>query len=298
MNDAAGPLAVFLRDRRESLTPEQVGIAREPRRRVRGLRRTEVADLAGISSDYYLRLEQGRGHQPSRQVLSALGRALLLDGPGEEYLHRIADLSGEGRPSAEEDDLPEGVATLVDLYADTPAYALNGTLDVVAVNAPGRLLAPDQLRVGSNLLVSVFEHFPDPHSEPDWRRTAETLAAALRYYADPRSPRLRKLVAGLSASDPRFAEIWSRCEIRPHRSSRPMVHIEPHGWVHLRSETLAVPGTSGYTVTVFFAEPRTPGVAALRDLVARARAEEEGDAEHVASPSLASASGVPRRQAL
>ncbi|WP_051038791.1 helix-turn-helix transcriptional regulator [Microbacterium sp. B19] len=276
------PLAEFLRDRRESLTPEQVGLPREPRRRVRGLRRTEVADLAGISSDYYLRLEQGRGHQPSRQVLSALGRALLLDGPGEEYLHRIADLSGDA-PTSSEGDLPDGVATLVELYADTPAYALNGTLDVVAVNAPGRLLAPDQLRVGFNLLVSVFEHFPEPHSEPHWRRTAETLAAALRYYADPRSPRLRALVDGLSASDPRFAAIWSRCEIRPHRSSWPMVHIEPHGWVSLRSETLAVPGTSGYTVTVFFAEPRTPGVAALRDLVARARAEEGVDAEPLAS---------------
>lgn len=283
MHDRGRPLAEFLRDRRESLTPEQVGLPREPRRRVRGLRRTEVADLAGISSDYYLRLEQGRGHQPSRQVLSALGRALLLDAPGEEYLHRIADLSGDAPASAEEDDLPDGVATLVELYADTPAYALNGTLDVVAVNAPGRLLAPDQLRVGSNLLVSVFEHFPEPHSEPHWRRTAETLAAALRYYADPRSPRLRKLVDGLSATDPRFAAIWSRCEIRPHRSSWPMVHIEPHGWVGLRSETLAVPGTSGYTVTVFFAEPRTPGVAALRDLVARARAEDGRDAGPLAS---------------
>ncbi len=175
------------------------------------------------------------------------------------------------------------MATLVELYADTPAYALNGTLDVVAVNAPGRLLAPDQLRIGSNLLVSVFAHFPEPHSEPHWRRTAETLAAALRYYADPRSPRLRTLVDGLSASDPRFAAIWRRCEIRPHRSSWPMVHIEPHGWVGLRSETLAVPGTSGYTVTVFFAEPRTPGVAALRDLVARARAEDGRDAGPLAS---------------
>ncbi len=277
MRESGGPLADFLRDRREAITPEQVGLPREPRRRVPGLRRTEVADLAGISSDYYLRLEQGRGHQPSKQVLAALSRALLLDGAGEEYLHRVADLSAEGTVPPDEDAVPDGVTALVELHADTPAYALSSTLDVVAVNAPGRLLAPDQLRPGTNLLVSVFEHFPDPHSESHWRRTAETLTAALRYYADPRSARLRQLIESLSARDPRFAAIWNRCEIRPHRSSWPLVHIESHGWVSLRSETLAVPGTSGYTITLFFAEPRTPGVAALRDLVARARATAETD---------------------
>ena len=269
------PLAEFLRDRRESLTPAQVGLPSSSRRRVRGLRRTEVAELAGISADYYLRIEQGRGHRPSAEVLSALSRALKLDVYGDEHLHRVAGLSAGHEAPAVSDDVPDGVRSLLDLHPDTPAYLSNGTLDVIGVNEPGRLLAPGGLRVGLNLVLSVFEHYPEPHSEAHWRRTAENVVASLRYYADPRSPRLRHIVDTLSKSDPRFVELWQQCLVRPHSSSWPLVHIESHGWVGLRSETLAIPALRGCTMTLFFAEPNTPGVAALRDLVRRAR--ETGD---------------------
>jgi transcriptional regulator with XRE-family HTH domain len=267
---SSGPLAEFLRDRRESLTPEQVGLSDSSRRRVRGLRRAEVAELAGISADYYLRIEQGRGHRPSAEVLSALSRALLLDAYGDEHLQRMANLSAGHEAPAVSDDVPAGIRALLDLHPETPAYLSNGTLDVIGVNEPGRLLAPGGLRPGLNLVLSVFEHYPDPHSESHWRRTASNLVASLRYHADPRSPRLRHIVDTLSATDPRFVELWQQCEVRPHTSSWPLVYIESHGWVGLRSETLAIPASRGCTMTQFFAEPNTPGVAALRDLVRRA----------------------------
>lgn len=271
MNTSRSPLADFLRDRRDSLKPERVGIRDTSRRRVPGLRRSEVAELAGISADYYLRLEQGRGHQPSEQVLAGLRRALLLDSHGDDYLHRVAELSAGRESPPLDDDVPPGVLELVTVHTDVPAYLTNATLDVIAANAPARLLAPGVLQPGSNLVASVFTQYPDPRSESDWRRTAENLVASLRYHADPRSPRLHAVVADLSAKDARFLPIWKRCDVRPQSSAWPLAHIEGHGWVSLRSECFAVSGTLGYTMTLFFAEPNTPGVAALRGLVERAR---------------------------
>ncbi|MBT8798049.1 helix-turn-helix transcriptional regulator [Microbacterium flavum] len=287
MRSSSDPLADFLRDRRESLRPESVGVQTIDRRRVRGLRRTEVAERAGISADYYLRLEQGRGHQPSEQVLRGLCRALMLDIHGSAHLERLARL-GSGSPSpAAGDDVPDGVIKLLAARPDAPAYLSNAAGDIVAVNASAHLLAPESLAPGVNLVTSIFLHYPDPHSEPHWRRAATNAVAALRYHADPRSPRLRELVAELSASDPRFLPIWNRCEVRPLTSSRPLFLVEPHGWVTLRAEPFAVSGASGYTLTHFFAEPGTPGAVALQDLTDRVR----GVGTMVA-PLLAVAAGV------
>ncbi|EIC07064.1 helix-turn-helix domain protein [Microbacterium laevaniformans OR221] len=267
MNGSRNPLAEFLRDRRESLDPESVGLPVEPGRRVRGLRRSEVAHLAGISADYYLRLEQGRGHQPSQQVLSALSRALRLDHYGDEYLRRMAALAAGHAEPPVSGDLPSGALDLLRLHRDTPAYVSNATMDVVAVNRPGLMLAPGGLHPGMNLVLSVFAHYPDPHSEVHWERTARALVASLRYHADPRDARLRRIVAELSRTDERFRRIWGECGVGPQFNAWPMVHIDTHGWVTLRAESLALAGTGGWTITLFFAEPQTPGVAALADLV-------------------------------
>ncbi len=292
MNMPHSPLAQYLRDRRESLAPELSGIPTVSRRRVAGLRRGEVAERAGISADYYLRLEQGRGHQPSEQVLSALSRALQLDAYADQHLRRVAGLSAGRDAPPLVDVVPEGVLSLLDLHPDTPAYVSNGTMDIIAVNAPGRLLASARLQPGLNLVLSVFSHYPEPHSEAHWQRTAETLVASLRYHADPRSPRLRDIVETLRRTDPRFAPIWRKCEVRPHSSAWPMVYIEKHGWVGLRSEALAVPRASGCTLNMFFAEPNTPGVAALSDLVRRSRGEADAPLD-VPAVGLASALTSP-----
>lgn len=267
MDGSRNPLAEYLRDRRESLDPESVGLPVEPGRRVSGLRRTEVAHLAGISADYYLRLEQGRGHQPSQQVLSALSRALRLDHYGDEYLRRMAALAaGHAAPPIGR-EMPSGALDLLRLHRDTPAYVSNATMDVVAVNRPGLLLAPGGLRPGMNLVMSVFGHYPDPHSEAHWDRTARALVASMRYHADPRDTRLRRIVAELSRTDARFRRIWGACSVGPQFNGWPMVYIDTHGWVTLRAESLTLAGASGWTMTLFFAEPQTPGVAALADLV-------------------------------
>lgn len=270
MDGSRDPLADYLRDRRESLSPESVGLPVEPGRRVVGLRRSEVAQLAGISADYYLRLEQGRGHQPSQQVLSALSRALRLDHYGDEYLRRMAALAaGHAEPPVDR-DMPRGALDLLRLHRDTPAYLSNATMDVVAVNRPGLLLAPGGLRPGLNLVMSVFSHYPQPHSEAHWERTAHALVASLRYHADPRDARLRRIVAELSRTDHRFRRIWRACGVGPQFNAWPMVHVDRHGWVTLRAESLALAGAFGWTMTLFFAEPQTPGVAALADLVSAA----------------------------
>ena len=278
MDGTRNPLAEFLRDRRESLSPESVGLAAERGRRVAGLRRTEVSELAGISADYYLRLEQGRGHQPSQQVLSALSRALRLDHYGDEHLRRMAALAAGHAEPAATGQMPSGALDLLRLHRDTPAYISNATMDVVAVNRPGLLLAPGGLRPGMNLVMSVFAHYPDPHSEAHWERTARALVASLRYHADPRDARLRQIVAALGRTDDRFRRIWGACGVGPQFNAWPMVYIDAHGWVTLRAESLTLAGAAGWTMTLFFAEPQTPGVAALADLVRDAnRAPADGD---------------------
>jgi transcriptional regulator with XRE-family HTH domain len=136
----ANALGEFLRARREQLRPEDVGLAAGARRRVAGLRREELAMLAGISSDYYLRLEQGRDTNPSAQVVDALARALQLDVKATEYLHQLANPSVSGRGAAAT-DATDGLAELIDQFP-MPAIVANRCLDVLTANPVARALSP------------------------------------------------------------------------------------------------------------------------------------------------------------
>jgi transcriptional regulator with XRE-family HTH domain len=257
-----GPLAEFLASRRGQLQPEDVGIARERGRRVAGLRRSEVADLAGISVDYYLRLEQGRDRQPSPQVLTALSRALRLDRVADTYLHRVVQSSG-GRRRAPRPALLENAEEILRTWGEAPAYITDAHHDIVAVNRAATAVAPGYLRPGRNLLLDVFAASDSIHDDDSWNDTARRLVAALRFQSDPSSPRLHEILGTLSVEHRRFRQLWSLHEAFPQTTGVTISHIEGHGWVDLRWLTLDVPGEVGYFVTTFYADAGSPGEAAL-----------------------------------
>ncbi|NQX10593.1 helix-turn-helix domain-containing protein [Microbacteriaceae bacterium VKM Ac-2855] len=265
MHSARSPLAEFLRARRELLQPEEVGLERDHNRRVPGLRREEVARRAGISPEYYLRLEQGRDHQPSAQVLSALERALVLDDDARAYLHRLAHPGPTLRRTRIAPVEPT-VLQLLGRMSDVPAYVSDRHLDILAVNPLAAALAPGYLIPGTNLLQAVFDEAEQAHSSSDWRETAQRLVAALRHGAEPADLRLQEIVESLSAQSVEFHRMWAQHDARPQTSGFALHWIASHGWVRLRWQTLQVPGGSGHALTSILSDPGTVGADAVNAL--------------------------------
>jgi len=272
MTDGPSMLGHYLRARRGLVQPEDVGVAREPNRRVSGLRREEVAVLAGISPDYYLRLEQGHDHQPSAQVLRALGRALALDDDAVVYLNRLARPDpARGRRRATDITLDQSIATLLAQWSHTPAHIIDRNQDIVMSNPLAIALGGEFLDAGGNVILKVFE--PELREvSPDWQRLAADSVAALRFHSDPDDPRLQEIVGDLSVRFGEFRELWGRHDARPFTSGRANVRIDGVGLVELCFQNLAVPGDTGHSLTTFFAEPGTPGTAAIAYLAATVEA--------------------------
>lgn len=271
MAPADSPLADFLRARREALQPEDVGLPRGTGRRVPGLRREEIADRAGISVDYYLRLEQGRDRQPSEQVVRALSRALMLTPDASMYLTRIANRTVR-TPSADSPAVHDSVRQLLTRWSHTPAHVSDRNLDVLASNAAAQALAPQYYRPGTNLLLAAFDASTDPHSGHDWETTTARLVSALRFHADPADPRLHEILGELSVRSRPFRRLWARHEVQRHPTGDAAYDVPPFGWVSLRWQVLDIPGTPGHTLTTFFADAGSPGERALEALVARTNA--------------------------
>ncbi|WP_141399055.1 helix-turn-helix transcriptional regulator [Curtobacterium sp. 'Ferrero'] len=257
-------LASFLRARRAALRPEDVELPAEPGRRVAGLRREEVARLAGISVEYYRRLEQGSGHQMSVQVCRSLARALRLDGAGVAYLQRLAlpgaDASYEvHRGEAPPPDLVE----MITLWDHTAAYIIDRNQDILVLNALMRAVAPGYMEVGNNLGLMQFEAPPEVRALSSWQEGARTTVARLRYYGDPDDPRWQEIV-GLLLDDDDFRAMWDRHEAYPMTSGRAPNHFAGHGWVDLRWQVLeAHPGL--YTL-ICYGAPGSVGERALTEL--------------------------------
>jgi transcriptional regulator with XRE-family HTH domain len=187
----ANALGDYLRARREQVQPEDVGLDAGARRRVPGLRREELATLAGISSDYYLRLEQGRDKHPSAQVLDALARALLLDTKANDYLHQLAGLSGDRRPASAQNTVADDLDQLID-QIPLPAIVASRYQDVLAANPIARALSPG-FAPGENFLrwrllaPAAREFFVD------WEEATEVAVNGLRAGRDPyATPRSRR----------------------------------------------------------------------------------------------------------
>jgi transcriptional regulator with XRE-family HTH domain len=253
----------YLRARRELIRPEDVGLPANGHRRVPGLRRDELAMLAGISTEYYTRLEQGRDRRPSPQVLDAVGRALGLDDDATAHLHALGTPEAPRRRRAER--VRPGVQQLLDAWTGTPAYVQSPLQDVLAANRLAMLLSP-VFRPGGNILRSVLL---DPEVQkllPDWPQRVGSLIAALRAMVGPDvdDPRLTDLVGELSVKSDVFRRLWPRHDARPHPGGGKHHMRHPiAGDLELFYEKFAVTGSDGQLLVVYRAAPGSPTEDAL-----------------------------------
>ncbi|WP_328843701.1 helix-turn-helix domain-containing protein [Streptomyces sp. NBC_00258] len=258
MTDEPNLLGEYVRARRELVTPEQVGIPVLGVRRVRGLRREEVAMLAGISADYYLRLEQGRDRNPSMQVLESLARVLRLDDDATAYLLRLgADKPRRHRRRRRKETVPPGIAKLVDALP-LPALIEGRYFDVLAANALATALSP-RLVAGANRLRDVFLDPAEQALYPDWENATVGMVAGFRESVgtDTDDPRFIELVGELCLASPRFSRLWARhdveaCEGAPKHIDHPQV-----GGLQLNRERLGIGGTAGQTLVVYHPDAGT-----------------------------------------
>ncbi|MGI5522296.1 helix-turn-helix domain-containing protein [Micromonospora sp. CA-259024] len=263
----AGPLGEFLRARRDLIGPGDVGLPAHGRRRVPGLRREELALLAGISADYYLRLEQGRDRHPSTQVLDALARALRLDATATEHLHGLARPAPTRRPAPRPERVPVGIRQLVGSWTGTPAFVHGRHLDVLFANPMATALAPI-FRAGVNLLRAVFLDPSVPTLYPALTAVAANAVAGLRAQvgADVDDPRLTELVDELTAGSERFRRLWARHDVTDRAGGGSRVFQHPRvGELELRYEKLGISGTT-QSLIVYHAEPGSPSARSLARL--------------------------------
>lgn len=240
MSPESNRFAQYLRARRAQVKPEDVGFPQDAVRRVAGLKREEVAELAGISLEYYTRLEQGQPYQLSEQVLSGLSRALRLDADAARYFYRLAlpepPTRSTGTPS-----LSEHVIHLVDGWSDVPVFVEDSNLDIVVANDLSRAIFPF-LAPGSNAALSMFS-VPDKVRALDgWLPLARACVAGLRFQADPNDPRLQEIVGELSVRDPLFRELWADHHAEPFTSGEIDVFVDGFGLVRFDWQMLNVPG--------------------------------------------------------
>jgi transcriptional regulator with XRE-family HTH domain len=259
----ASALGEFLRSRRGEVRPDDVGLPAGRARRVSGLRREEVALLAGVSVDYYVRLEQGRERSPSAQVLDALAEALRLDDDARQHAFRLAGLAP--RPvSARPEQVSPHLLQLMDGWPDTPALVLSRCYDVLARNRLGTALF-DAFTHSDNLLLNMFR---DPAARAfyvDWQYAAVNTVAGFRLATGsvPDDPRTQAIVEELRASSPEFREIWARNQARGKSAEvKTFVHRDV-GRITVRMQTFDIREAPGQQLVVYHAEPGSADAQAL-----------------------------------
>lgn len=260
-------LGRYLRARRERVRPAEVGLPTGPgARRTPGLRREELATLAGVSIDYYTRLEQGKETNPSAAVLHSVARVLRLDGPETDHLMALAVLAARGPsepvPSAGREIRPT-TRLLLDSVRPNPAYVVSQVNDLLAANPGGYGLLPgitDWPEPEHNITRYVFLHPNARTLWPNWAELAEGSVAHLRAIAgaDPDATGLTALVGELVVKSEDFARMWSRYDVRP-RSAGAKVYDHPVvGRMRLEYETMPLTEAGGQRLVIYLAEPGTP----------------------------------------
>jgi transcriptional regulator with XRE-family HTH domain len=257
----------FLRARREQVQPEVVGLPDFGRRRVPGLRREELAMLAGVSSDYYVRLEQGRERHPSEQVLDALARALMLTPEATAHLHDLArPAPRRRRRRARAEEARPGLVRLMDSWHLTPAFITGRRTDVLAANQLATALNP-AYAPGVNLVRSVFlEEAAARALYVDYDAIAAHVVASLRTTVGPDldDPALIELVGELSLKSELFRRLWGRHDVHEtYDGVKRMMHPTV-GLLDLRYEALTTNGADGQLLIAHFAEPGTPTEQSLQ----------------------------------
>jgi transcriptional regulator with XRE-family HTH domain len=267
--DARQDASEFLRLRRERITPDQAGLPTwGERRRVKGLRREEVALLAGVSVEYYIRLERGNLAGASDSVLDAVATALQLDDAERAHLHDLARIAGHrNRPvRAPRRSVRPQVQWLLDSMNDTAAYVRNARMDILASNLlGGALYAPVFEMTRPNISRFVFL---DPRSREffiEWEKVAGESAATLRTLAgeNPYDPGLTELVGELSTRSDQFRTLWAAHNVRQHRAGSKRIHHPVVGDMTLSYESMDLTADSGLRLNAYVAEPGTSSAEAL-----------------------------------
>jgi transcriptional regulator with XRE-family HTH domain len=291
-------LGDFLRSRRSRLSPEDAGVrAYGERRRVPGLRREELAQLAGVSVAYYTRLEQGLSKNASDGVLDALARTLRLDADETAHLDALAHppraaARAGTRPRPRQERVRPSVRTMLAALGDLPAVLVGYRNDVLAWNPMGHALlfghlpfdAPGRPETRPNTFRLVF---CDPHMRElygDWKRKAQDAVADLRLVSGkcPGDPQLTSLIGELSVNSQEFARLWAMHPVRQCRASVRSFRHPLVGALTLNSEAMELVQDTGQRVFIYTAEPDSPSEAGLRLL---AGLTAEGAAEHAEYPA-------------
>ncbi|MFD9434910.1 helix-turn-helix transcriptional regulator [Streptomyces sp. NPDC060002] len=277
-------IRAFLASRRAKITPRQAGLpAYGGNRRVPGLRREEVALLAGVSIDYYVRLERGHLAGASEEVLDAVANALQLDDAERAHLYDLARAAA-GRPARRSrrarGPLPDSVLRVLNSMTDSPAFIRNGRLDILAVNGLGRALYSPLFTHDAARPVNIARfQFLDPRGRaffPDWEGSVNTTVALLRTEAGraPHDSDLTGLVGELVTLSEEFRTAWAKHNVRLHHTGRKSFHHPTVGVITLDFDAMELPAQPGLTLTAYSAAPGTPDHDALRLLATWAATEQ------------------------
>lgn len=277
-SDSAATIRDFLVSRRAKLVPEQVGLPAGGRRRVPGLRREEVASLAGVSTEWYVRLEKGHIAGVSEEVLEAVARALQLGDDERLYLFDLASAAkpvSRVRARRRDQVLEPAMQWLLDSMTLSAGFVRNGRLDIVASNALGRALhgsmfASPTTREHGRANFARF-HFLDPSALDffvDWEAGAATTVALLRAEAgrEPNDQVLQQLVGELSTLSPDFCRLWASHDIRIKHDGIKRIQHPVVGYLELTYQSLQLPTVprAAHELSVYTARPASPHEEQLR----------------------------------
>ena len=272
MADIRAEVREFLSSRRARLTPEQAGLpAYGGNRRVAGLRREEVAMLAGVSVDYYVRLERGNLAGASESVLEALAATLRLDDAEREYLFDLARAAGPGRKRQGKTAMKvrPAVRQVLDAITDAPAWVRNGRHDIIVANTLGRALYAPVFDDPHRPVNTTRFTYLSPAAKEFWRdydTIAHDAAAMLRLEAgrDPHDPGLISLVGELSTQSELFRQQWASRDVKYHRSGTKRIHHPVVGDLDLNFESMELPSEPGLVLNVYTAPAGSPTADALK----------------------------------
>jgi transcriptional regulator with XRE-family HTH domain len=256
-------LGEYLRARREQVDPAAAGIRVTGVRRTPGLRREEVATLAGVSADYYLRLEQGRDRNPSPAVLQALARVFGLDEAGTAYLLSLTAARPAPPRRPRREVVPAGIRQLLDVVG-LPAFVENRRFDVLAANRLATALSPT-IRPGANRMRSTFLDPAERDLLVDWERLIGGMVASFRasVAADADDPRVTQLVGELSLASEPFRQFWARHDVRTPQGAPVRLRHPGVGDLELRREKLTIGEADGQLLVLYHAEPGSESARAL-----------------------------------
>ena len=285
----------FLTSRRERLTPAEAGLPDfGGRRRVKGLRREEVALLAGMSTEYYVRLERGNGAGVSEAILDSISRALHLDEAEHAHLYDLVRAANHGaqparrRAPSRPQQVRPGVQQLIDTMRDVPVYVQNGRLDAVATNRLGAALYSEMFVLPQRPVNAARFTFLDSRARTfyrDWASNAHQIVALLRAEAGraPYDRILTDLVGELATRSEEFRMLWASHDVRVHRTGLKQVHHPIVGDLDLIFEAMDLTSEPGLQLLAFTAAPGSASQDGLQLLATwAATAQPEADVAHVA----------------